>query len=279
MPLLLFLLLLYGSALFAQDTGNTKSFKLYSTILKEERFFEVYTPSSSKEKFEVIYVLDGQAQFTNVVNALKRSGQDQKIIVGIGNIWLRDRDYTPTHISSSVFVDSMAAVVSGGGEKFISHLENELIPFINLHYPADTSKILIGHSLGGLIAVNILLNHSNLFHKYIIIDPSMWWDDCKLARQSRELKPKAFPQTSLFLAIANTRGKDKNSIEAIRKDTTQNTVQIRPGLLLLDNLNASLGNTIKLDWKYYKDYDHMSVFQPALNDGLKFILGLKTYSF
>lgn len=274
MPLLLFLFLLYGSALFAQDTSDIKPFKLYSTILKEERFFEVYTPSSSKEKLEVIYVLDGQARFTNVVNALKELGQGQKIIVGIGNIWLRDRDYTPTHINSSPFVDSIAALASGGGEKFISHLENELIPFINLHYPTDTSRILIGHSLGGLVSVNILLNHSSLFHKYIIIDPSMWWDDGKLARQSRQLKPQHFPQTSLFLAIANTRGKDKNSIEAIRKDTTQNTLQIRPSILLLDNLNASLGNTIKLEWKYYKDYDHMSVFQPALKDGLKFIFGL-----
>jgi uncharacterized protein len=274
MPLLLFLLLIYGSSLFAQETTNIKSFKLYSPILKEERYFEVYTPSPSTEKYEVVYVLDGQAQFSNVVNALKRFGQDQKIIVGIGNIWLRDRDYTPTHVSSSVFVDSMAAAVSGGGEKFISHLKNELIPFINLNYPADTSKILIGHSLGGLIAVNILLNHADLFHKFIIIDPSMWWDDSKIARQSRELKLKTFPQTSLFLAIANTSDKDKNSIEILRKDTTQSTIQIRPSLLLLDNLNTSLGNSIKLDWRYYKDYDHLSVFQPALYDGLKFILGL-----
>ena len=102
----------------------------------------------------------------------------------------------------------------------------------------------------------------------------MWWDDCKIARLSREVKPDTFSQTSLFLAIANTRNKDKNSIEDLRKDTTQNTVLIRPSLLLLDNLSTSFGNNIKLDWTYYKDHDHMSVFRPALNDGLKFIVGL-----
>lgn len=272
MPLFLLLVLFCSTSILAQDTANTRSFKLYSTVLQEERFFDVYIPSSSNIRFEVIYVLDGQAQFINVINALKQIGQNQKIVVGVGGIWLRDRDYTPTHINSSPFLDSMAAAVSGGGKNFISHLEKELIPYVNLHYPADTSRILIGHSLGGLIAMDILLNHSNLFHKYVIIDPSMWWDDCKLVKQSRELLNKTFKQTFLFLAVANTMKKDKNNIEAIRKDTTQNTALIRPGVLLLDYLRASSKNNIKLNWKYYKDYDHMSVFQPAVNDGLKFLL-------
>ena len=72
--------------------------------------------------------------------------------------------------------------------------------------------------------------------------------------------------------MANTRNKDKGNIEAIRNDTTQNTGLIRPSLLLLDYLKASSKNKIKMDWKYYKDYDHMTVFQPAVNDGLIFLL-------
>jgi exonuclease III len=92
--------LAFISALFAQD--KIMSFKLYSTVLKEDRFFNIYIPSSSRSKFEVIYVLDGQAQFNNVVNALKQLNQNEKIVVGIGNIWLRDRDYTPTHVNSTL---------------------------------------------------------------------------------------------------------------------------------------------------------------------------------
>jgi len=273
MPLILLLLLFYSTSILAQDRDkNIRSFKLSSTVLKEDRFFDIYIPSSSKSKFEVIYVLDGQAQFINVVNALKQLDQNEKIVVGIGNIWLRDRDYTPTHVNSSPFLDSKAAAVSGGGKSFISHLEKELIPYIKSHYPVDTSAILIGHSLGGLIAMDILLNHSYLFQKYVIIDPSMWWDDCNLLNQSKEiLKRNSYP-TFLFLAIANTRNKDKDNIEAIRNDTTQNTALIRPSLLLLDYLKASSNDKIKMDWKYYKGYDHMTVFQAAVNDGLIFLL-------
>lgn len=271
MVLLLILFLTINTLTFGQGTAHTNSFKLYSKILKEERSFDIYIPPSAKSKLEVVYVLDGQANFSNVVTALKQLGQQQKIVVGIGNIWLRDRDYTPTHVNSSPFLDSAAAAVSGGGKKFISHLEKELIPYINSHYPADTSRILIGHSLGGLLAVDILLNHSSMFRKYIVIDPSMWWADSKLAKQSKELLKRKFQQLSLFLAIANTRNKDKNDVEAIRKDTTLNTAQIRPSLLLLDHLKANSQNGIKLDWKYYKDHDHMSVFQSALYDGLRFV--------
>jgi len=270
MPLLL-LLLLCGTAAFAQDTTMARSFKLYSAILNEERSFTAYIPATSKGRLEVVYVLDGQAQFTNVVNALKQLGQNEKIVIGIGNIWLRDRDYTPTHVNASPFLDSKAAAVSGGGEKFISHLEKELIPYVNSHCPAGTSSILIGHSLGGLIAIDILLNHSNLFGKYVIIDPSMWWDNKRFVKQAMERLENVTRQTLLFLAMANTGKKDKNDIEAMRKDTTQTTALSRPTLLLLDYLNTHPNNHIKLDWKYYRDCDHMSVFQPAVNDGLKFL--------
>ncbi len=38
-----------------------------------------------------------------------------------------------------------------------------------------------------------------------------------------------------------------------------------------DYLKANSKNKIKMDWKYYKDYDHMTVFQPAVKDGLMFL--------
>jgi uncharacterized protein len=269
--LLLHLLIVCTLPIFAQKK-TTSSFTLNSAILKEQRNFEIYIPASLKENSEVIFVLDGQAQFTNVVNAVKQLNQNQTIVVGIGNIWLRDRDYTPTHGKASAFVDSMATAVSGGGQKFIQHLEKELIPYISSHYQAEGSRILIGHSLGGLLAMEILLNHGDLFNKYIVIDPSMWWDDEKLLRQYRSQGGTSFPEKSLFLAIANTSNKDKNNIEVIRKDTTQNTAMIRPGLSLLEDLKARSQTNFKFEWKFYSNHDHFSVFLPAVMDGLKFLL-------
>ena len=271
MRLFLIFLLILPILSFSQDTAGIRSIKIHSIILNEDRFFQVYLPPVSNKNPDVIYVLDGQAQFRNVVNALKQLGQP-KIVIGIGNIWLRDRDYTPTHVSPSRFVDSNAARISGGGEKFNSHLEKELIPFVESNYGVGKRRILIGHSLGGLTAMNLLLKHNSLFHQFIIIDPSMWWDDCNLLKQTNELLKNVSGQIDLFLAIANTANKDKNHIEAIRSDTTISTAQTRPSVILLDYLKAVSKKIIKIEWKYYKDENHISVFQPAVLDGLRFLL-------
>ena len=271
MRLIASLVLLYTNLLFGQNDSNVHSFTLHSTILKEDRFFQIYIPSS-KGKLDVIYVLDGQAQFSTVLNILKKDVKSEKIIVGIGNIWLRERDYTPTKVQPSSFADSTTAKNSGGGENFIRHLEKELIPYVNEHYPASNSRVLIGHSYGGLIAIEILLKHTALFNKYAAIDPSLWWDDGKLLKSSRELLKKSYPDVSFFLAIANTRNKDKATIEAIKQDTRESTALIRPSAIFLDYLNEARKNNLTYTWKYYKDSEHMTVFPPAVTDALRFLL-------
>jgi predicted alpha/beta superfamily hydrolase len=272
MRLITLTLLLHTNILFGQTNTNVQSFTLHSAILKEDRFFEIYVPPPSKNKLEVIYVLDGQALFSTVLAILKNNRINDRIVVGIGNIWMRDRDYTPTKIQSSPFVDSVAAKISGGGENFIAHLEKELLPYVNEHYPAGNSRVLIGHSFGGLIAVNILLKHTELFNKYAAIDPSMWWDERKLLSESKELLKKSFPKVSFFLAIANTHDKKKPDIESLKKDTTVNTALIRPSTTFLDYLKEANPNNLTYSWKYYKDAEHMTVFETATIDALRFLL-------
>jgi predicted alpha/beta superfamily hydrolase len=266
-------LLFVGSTLLsAQDTRAATSFTLRSTILNEDRGFQIYVPRGPGATFDAVYVLDGQAQFSVVVDALKAIGLERTIVVGVGNIWSRDRDYTPTRVSASSLVDATAAAVSGGGENFVAHLERELIPYVNSHYPAGPSRILVGHSLGGLLGVTILLNHPGMFEKFVIVDPSMWWDGSRVVAESTGRLRRSFGGTSVFLAIANARRKDRVDIDAVRADTSPNTDLIRPSVLLLDALVAHRGNGIRLDWRYYQDHEHMTVFHPAVKDGLAFVL-------
>src|SRR5690349_19203912 len=106
MRLIVVIITLYSNLIFGQDSATVHSFKLFSNILKEERYFQVYVPSLTAKKLEVLYVLDGQAQFGTVVNALKQLGDNQKLVIGVGNIWSRDRDYTTTHVKPSPLIDS-----------------------------------------------------------------------------------------------------------------------------------------------------------------------------
>jgi predicted alpha/beta superfamily hydrolase len=192
------------------------------------------------------------------------------IVVGIGNLWQRYKDYSPSHITSSPWVDSYSASITGGGDQFISFIEKEVFPHINTTCPSSSTRILIGNSMGGLITMDILLKHTELFSYYAAIDPSMWWDNEKLLKESKTIfANKTFNNTSLFLAIANTMDKNMN-VEQIIKDTSAKTALIRPTFTLLDHINASKQNKLRFEWNFYKDFHHMTVPMPAIYDALKF---------
>jgi hypothetical protein len=92
-----------------------------------------------------------------------------------------------------------------------------------------------------------------------------------LAEASSRLR-RSFAPTALFLAIANAKNRDRSDIDAVRSDTTENSALIRPSVLLLDQFKAHQGNGIDFGWRYYEDHEHMTVFPPAVRDGLAFVL-------
>lgn len=281
-PALLFLLLLSSHFINGQDSPvNKKIDTIHSAILKEDRYIWVHLPGKALgiSSYPVIYILDGQIHFDEVNTILRRiskeTGKDaanEMIVVSIGNIWQRYKDYSPTHVRSSPWLDSYSASISGGGDTFISFLQNELFPHVQSKYTSSPTRMLIGHSMGGLIAMDILLKHSGMFDYYAVIDPSMWWDEEKLLNESKSiLANKTFEKTKLFLAVANTMELDREPSQ-IKKDTSAKAVLIRPSLTLVDYINNNKQNKLKFDWKYYKEYHHMTVPAPAMYDALKFFL-------
>jgi len=158
-------------------------------------------------------------------------------------------------------------------------MEKELIPYINANYPTAPYKMLIGHSLGGLMAINTMVKHPGLFNAYVSIDPSVWWDKQSLFKESVvALKQKKLDHTSFFLAMANTLDKGKDTL-MLRNDTTVSMLHPRSILKYADILKAN-PTQLKWNWKYYKDDDHGSVPLIAEYDALRFIFDFyKTPSF
>ncbi|MBD0296837.1 MAG: alpha/beta hydrolase [Flavisolibacter sp.] len=281
---LLFLFLLCNTLIKAQnqaDLAGKRIDTIHSAILNEDRYIWVHVPDKATvvSKYPVIYILDGQILFDEVNNILDRLSKEtgkntanEMIVVGIGNIWQRYRDYSPTHVSSSPWIDDHTASISGGGEKFISFLENELFPYIHSKYPDSSLRILIGHSMGGLAVMNILLKHPDMFNYYAAIDPSMWWDNRKRLDESKTiLESKIFENKILFLAVANTKDRDMD-VPQIKKDTSEKTVLIRPSLTLIDYINNNKQNKLRFGWRFYKENHHMTVPAPAMYYALKLFL-------
>lgn len=257
---------------------------LNSTILGEKRKIWVYVPDSGPaglyavQRYPVVYLLDGDAHFFSVAGMIQQLSAvngnmicPEMIVVGIPNTD-RTRDLTPTHVAADPpFMDSAFSKTSGGGEKFLDFIEKELMPHIDSLYPTQPYKMLIGHSFGGLTAMNAFVNHNKLFNSYICIDPSMWWDHQKLlAATKNKLAENKYIGTSLFLGIANTMD-DGMNIKSVRKDTAASSKHIRSILSLRDYFEANKQNGLKFSSKYYSEDTHGSVPLITAYDALRFI--------
>ena len=251
-----------------------------SNILGEKRNLWVHVPegaANSKERYAVVYVLDGDGHFSSVVGMIQQLSTingntmcPKMIVVGIPNTD-RTRDLTPTHIDADPpMMDSASAKTSGGGEKFIAFMEKELIPYIEAKYPTAPYKMLIGHSFGGLAVMQTFTHHTDLFNSYICIDPSMWWDKQKLLKQTQQvLAEKKFEGKSLYLGIANTM-EESMDIKKVKKDTSINSKHIRSILALQAAFEKNKQNGLNYRGKYYPDDTHGSVPLITEYDALRF---------
>lgn len=254
---------------------------IQSKILNEKRSIWVRLPAGagkSNMRYPVAYVLDGSehfASFSGLIQYLSEANGNMvcpdMIVVGINNTD-RTRDLTPT--KGTIDYEGKPTTsfkTSGGGEQFTAFMEKELMPYIESKYPTAPFRMLVGHSFGGLTAVNILVNHTDLFKAYIIVDPSMWWDNYKLLKQAHDvLKAKNFSCKYVFMGIANTMPPGDDTAHAHR-DTSPKTNHIRSILKLADEFKQNPGNGMVFSCKYYKDDNHNSSPLITEYDGLRFL--------
>jgi uncharacterized protein len=284
--ILLIIVIAFSIACQQKENKNPQSNKinigeidsLFSTVLNEQRKIWVYVPGnrgpavSSKTKYPVLYLLDGDGHFSSVVGMVQHFGNSicpEMIIVGIPNTD-RTRDLTPTFVRE-VFGDTTFSKTSGGAENFTKFIETELIPYIDKNFPTTSYRTLIGHSLGGLYAINTLINHTDLFANYLAIDPSLWWDGQKLSTQAATaLEEKKFENKSLFLAVANTM-KEGMQLSDLPTDTTESTEHIRSILKFNESTKTKTNSGLRFESKYYSDDDHGSVPLIAEYDALRFM--------
>lgn len=190
-----------------------------SKILNEDRQLNIYLPhgysKDSLKKYPVIYLLDGSIDedFIHIVGLVQFGSFSwinmipESIVVGISNID-RKKDFTfPTNNKK----DKEDFPTTGESENFINFIEKELQPFIERNYQTSSIKTLIGQSLGGLLATEVLFKKPNLFDNYIIVSPSLWWDDESLLNY----KPSVYTSNkSIYIAV----GKEGKIMEKVAQE-------------------------------------------------------------
>jgi len=245
-----------------------------SKILSEKRILNIYLPegysATDTIKYPVIYLLDGSAdedfihvaglvQFNNFpwINRVPKS-----IVVGIANID-RKRDFSyPTSVAG----DRTIMPTSGGSDKFIKFLESELQPYIKKNYKAGTSKTIIGQSLGGLLASEILLKKPTLFDNYIIISPSVWWDNGSLLKLKSAMLEQNFKQkTQVYIGVGKE-GPAPGAIKRLMEDDAQ---------LLYNKIKATNSKNVTVHFDYLPQEDHATVTHQAVFNAFRLLYPAK----
>ena len=150
----------------------------------------------SARTYPVLYMLDGSSTITTappLVDSLVTAGSVPEMILVAIPHRDRRRDLTPTAVARYP--------TSGGGERLLRFMAEELIPHVDDRYRTQPIRVLHGHSLGGLFVVYALAAAPGLFQGYIASSPSLHWDDWIV----REMTARAFEQAGweafLFLGV------------------------------------------------------------------------------
>lgn len=224
---------------------------------------------TSDTRYPVIYTLDADYSFAiarNIVEHLSdRNHLTPALVVGIaydGPLAYRrnrTRDYTPTHVPTGGYGPEYQAV-SGGGPDFHRFIADELIPFIERDYRVSRQRVLVGHSYGGLFTTWVALTDTRLFAGYVVVSPSLWYDDHLLFDVERTLSRNGGDLPArMYLAVGSHEvNRTYDMVGDLRRFATTLERRAYPGLTLR--------------WNVDDDETHNSIFPRALSDGLRFVL-------
>ncbi|RAU82936.1 alpha/beta hydrolase [Pontibacter arcticus] len=242
--------------------------EIHSRILGEKRILNIYLPEGYSKNdtltYPVIYLLDGSAEedFIHVVGLVQFNSFDwirqvpKSIVVGIATVDRR-RDFTyPTRIAD----DQKKYPTTGHSDQFIAFLETELQPYIGKHYKTNSSKTIIGQSMGGLLVTEILLKKPSLFNNYIIISPSLWWDNGSLLEQDSKMLQGSFNQPiSIYIGVGK---------EGLTPTQIPRVMEVDANLLA-EKIKSTKSKSVNVYFDYLPEQDHATIMHQAVSNAFK----------
>lgn len=205
------LIILFAAFSLQAQTNDTKPLTIgevrtiKSSVLNENRILNIYLPQGydKARQYPVIYLLDGSINedflhITGLVQFFNMTfSMPDCIVVGIANVD-RKRDFTYPTTDEAL---KNEYPTTGHSAKFIDFIERELQPFVEKKYKTTGIRYIIGQSLGGLLATEILIKRPHLFTHYLIVSPSLWWDNETLLRHADQNLQHNKPVQHVYIAV------------------------------------------------------------------------------
>ena len=249
---------------------------LQSICLGEEKGIQIFLPPEYDNRlhastcYPVVCVLDAEHYGSLTYHLVKNLSQCAKIpdciVIGVNADAHRFRDYTPT--TSNLNWQGKTTDwgdETGGADNFLAFIKTEMLPYVNANYRTLNHRTLIGHSLGGLVTLYSLLTQPRLFHAYLSIDASLWWDHQWLVSAFGLLDTAEVLEGRLYCSLAHhdNDGPDENREMVLSTNRFIATLKERKEEQVKGGLNVTLQN--------FPDDTHTSVVVPSLFYGLKLL--------
>jgi uncharacterized protein len=225
--------------------------------------------SDKEGRYPVIFVTDARVNFSlaTSIYRLMRLANDvpELIIVGIDatdpetSAWaaIRFLNLTPTRSESREAEVSKSLgrpVRSGDGAGFARVLLAELIPDIEQRYRVTRDRTLVGHSLGGLFAANMLFVAPEAFRRMILVSPALYWDDAVMFRvEEKYASTSHVLHAQVFTAAGGLEGGPM--LPNVKRFASVLEDRHYEGLVLQNHI--------------FEDETHNSVGAPAMTRGLR----------
>ena len=225
----------------------------------------------SDEAYPLLVTLDADYQFavaSNHVQHLAQRGQaPEMIIVSIGYAYdpadknayrlNRTRDYTPAYAMEGGYGPEYQKV-SGGGPKFAEVIAKEILPLVEDRYRVDRSeRVFVGHSYGGLFGAYLLLSHADIFNRYILVSPSLWFNDKMMLAAAQSAKPfdrKAY----VYMGVGSWEEQPERSYAMV-----SDLNAFAASLAAHDDPN------LILETRVFDDETHASIYPAVLSTGVR----------
>jgi uncharacterized protein len=243
---------------------------IHSSIIGEEIKIFVSLPENyqlTDTTFPVLYLTDANLMFatTNQVLRMMQIGRElpQIILIGLGYrtdnlstvFKLRSGDLTPTPIPDPQKI----GWPTGGAPRFLRFMKEELFPFIKKNYRVSNDAGYAGYSYGGLFGLYALFHQPEMFQRYVIGSPSIWFDSLVTFKYEAEYAAAHSDlSASVFMSIG---GLEPRAYTESATETNMKQLQ--------DRLLSRHYPGLNLQTIVFEGETHLSGFSMAISRGLR----------
>lgn len=226
-------------------------------------------------EWPVVVVMDGQWLFGAVKDACRIMAFDREapeaVVVGISFdeddpaelVRERARWYSPTAWVPPPVVGAGDIEASSAGRalELANFVERQVLPMVDGGLRTSGERWFVGHSFSALFGTRLLLDRANLFSRFLLMSPSVWWNDRAILDIDAETEWTVDPpDTRIFVSVGELE-------EGVPFDMADNAAA------LVERLGARYGDHADIQMMEMAGATHSSSVFPAIGAGFRWLMG------